>query len=541
MSRFNNPNINPRNTKYYNFVFVIASFNNEQNVFKNLSSIVNQKYPRWRIIYINDCSTDNTEMVYQRVVDRFKIQSKCTYIYNNENMKQAYSKYIAYQQVEDDEIVCILDGDDWLSDDLVLLKLNQIYNTGCKVCTSKYQVYYEGKIKQNSINVYDSATVKHKDYRLHPNYAFGHLKSGYGYLFKSIPRDRLMFKGQWITCCTDVAEMYCITDLCNAHEIVVTNEIMYTYNKDNSVKYKNSHYNLSQHYDEQVYRGSLLRKLKLDEPLVYNVPKSFIIHLNTPDIFNQKLNMIKQMKYMDNKNYEFFQAIHYSSDVVQQTYEDYIMNYKENDFSDIFNLDEKNEIHTSQHIDLFIPNREHCNAKALGLIHSTLALFEMIEKEYPQLDHVTIFEDDVYSHNDIKNKMFISSELLYKKDFVYLGIHNPKVKIYKNVESNNIPNEIYTNIHQIKSLLYGTYSYIISKKMRKYVLDMGIDFFIQKNLSLDLFYNYIRITDNPKGFTFHNYYKQLFIPEVRKYGIQDKRDERFYLERSINIKDYYHI
>lgn len=532
---------NTRNIKYYNFVFVIASFNNEQNVFKNLSSIVNQKYPRWRIIYINDCSTDKTEMVYKRVVDRFKIHNRCTYIHNDENMKQAYSKYIAYQQVGDNEIVCILDGDDWLSDDLVLMKLNQIYNSGCKICTSKYQIYHEGSIKQSKINMYDSETIKQKDYRLHPNYAFGHLKSGYGYLFKSIPRERLMFKGKWITCCTDVAEMYCITDLCNANEILVAHEIMYTYNKDNSLKYKNSHYNLSQHHDEQMYRGSLLRKLKLDEPLSYKLPKSFIIHLNMPDIFNQRLNMIKQMKFSGNEDYEFFKAIHYSSDIVQQTYEDYIMNYKENDFNDVFSAIEKEHLPTTQHNNLFVPKKEHCSAKALGLIHSTLALFEMIEKKYPHLDHVTIFEDDVYSHRDVKNIMFISPELLYDKDFVYLGTHNPRIQLYKNADSKDIPDTIFKNIHQIKSLLYGTYCYIISKRMRQYVLGLGIEFFIEKNVSLDLFYNYIRLIDNPKSFTFYNYHKQLFIPEVRKYGIQDKRDDRFYLERSINMNDYYHI
>ena len=42
------------------FVFIITSFNNEEWVHKNLSSIINQKYPFWRIIYVNDSSTDIT-------------------------------------------------------------------------------------------------------------------------------------------------------------------------------------------------------------------------------------------------------------------------------------------------------------------------------------------------------------------------------------------------------------------------------------------------------------------------------------------------
>ena len=34
-------------------------------------------------------------------------------------MKQAYSRYIAFKLCDDDEICCLLDGDDWLYDENV--------------------------------------------------------------------------------------------------------------------------------------------------------------------------------------------------------------------------------------------------------------------------------------------------------------------------------------------------------------------------------------------------------------------------------------
>ena len=42
------------------FVVFISSYNNESHVNKNLLSVANQKYSNFRVIYINDKSTDNT-------------------------------------------------------------------------------------------------------------------------------------------------------------------------------------------------------------------------------------------------------------------------------------------------------------------------------------------------------------------------------------------------------------------------------------------------------------------------------------------------
>jgi hypothetical protein len=41
-------------------VVITASYNNKQWCRLNVNSIVNQKYTNWRLIYIDDCSTDTT-------------------------------------------------------------------------------------------------------------------------------------------------------------------------------------------------------------------------------------------------------------------------------------------------------------------------------------------------------------------------------------------------------------------------------------------------------------------------------------------------
>ena len=58
------------------YVFVIASYNNEANVDMNISSVARQLYKNWRIIYINDASTDNTSNNLQKLYKNTKFLIK---------------------------------------------------------------------------------------------------------------------------------------------------------------------------------------------------------------------------------------------------------------------------------------------------------------------------------------------------------------------------------------------------------------------------------------------------------------------------------
>ena len=516
---------------FYEYVFIIASYNNEKNIFKNISSIVNQTYKKWRIIYVNDASTDNTDMVFKRLIKQYGIENKVKYIVNDRNMKQSYSKYHAYQMTKDNEIVCILDGDDWLATNDALMILNRYYNNGYKIVTSNYNIIENGRKKGVSTQKYTTNIIKNKHYKYNSNYAFCHLKTGYSILFKNIPEDNLKYKGKWLDCCTDIAEMFSVIDLCDSKEIIQIPEILYNYNKDNSILYDNSYYNIDN--EEKIeYRFNIINKLRTQPDINFELPKLFIIHLNTKNTYNMKLNMLRQMKYINNDNYQFYNATHYSEPDVFNTYEEYLTMYFDNDF-----VKYKSTKNAKEYDSLFNIKHEHCTQKALGLITSTLKLYEYIETKYPELDHVTILEDDVYSLLDYKNSNYISNKYLKNKDFIYLGCQNNDC-LYNN--NNILPDNIYEQLFDNNNILYyGTYSYICSKKIRRYVLKLGIEYFIEKNLSLDLFFNYIRIIDNPNKLSFYKYYKQLFIPEVRKDGIQNKRNNDFYFDRKINLNDYY--
>ena len=60
------------------FVFIVPSYNNEQWIERNMLSMFNQTYTKWRMIYINDSSTDSTHQLFTQLTGGYK--NKITYV-----------------------------------------------------------------------------------------------------------------------------------------------------------------------------------------------------------------------------------------------------------------------------------------------------------------------------------------------------------------------------------------------------------------------------------------------------------------------------
>jgi GR25 family glycosyltransferase involved in LPS biosynthesis len=152
--------------------------------------------------------------------------------------------------------------------------------------------------------------------------------------------------------------------------------------------------------------------------------------------------------------------------------------------------------------------------------------------ENTSLEHALIFEDDIYTFKDIGEDLYINEVLLEKKDLVYLGCHNNRNRIYEELNET----DVFMNVKQIPYLIYGTYAIIISRRLAKYILNLGVNTMIQMNLSWDLVLNYIRLNSD---FQCYLYFKQLFAPDVLKDGINGIRNQSFYSERGIDLNQYY--
>jgi hypothetical protein len=157
----------------------------------------------------------------------------------------------------------MLDGDDRLSNNNVLTILNKIYLDGALVSYGSYQFLENNKIS-NYIYGNEEFPLDILNKRNFREYRWisCHLRSGYAGLFKRIRLlDMLDDNNNFLKCCTDLCEMYSVLEM-SSPNIVKCPYSLYIYNKDASIKNKNSYYNINKNNIEKLYREYVNYKIK---------------------------------------------------------------------------------------------------------------------------------------------------------------------------------------------------------------------------------------------------------------------------------------
>ena len=526
-NEINIDNNNEINNKLNNddklFCFVISSYNNQSNIYYNLLSVIYQNYKNWVIYYTNDSSTDNTHDLFFEIITKYNIENKVFYYHNDTNMKQSFGKNKTYKKLNDTDIVVLLDGDDWLSKNNVLDLLVEEYNKNkYLIIYSNYCVYDDNIItKHVNGHEYPIEVKKNKSFRNYKNWLFTHLKTGYAWLFKKIPDSYFKINDKWLDRCTDLAEMYSVAEIAGEN-IKHINDTLYVYNKQNSLKYKNSYYNDFDSYD----RKNVENHVKTLKPLEFVIPNIYILNLKNKTDLKQK--MIKQFETLNfNNNYEFFEEFNgFKNQNIMDKYEEYLLKYKNN------KINKKTLQITKKHIH---------SVGILGNIYSTIELFKKINKN-KKLDHVIVLEDNVYFHKDFHLYYQLLDTDLINKDFIFLGFDATGKSFTNLIDEKNIKLINLKNIVNNNDTIYGNYSYICSKKYRDFIIKLGIDFFIENNITLDTVINIFinsndeKYVDNDLNFYLIN--NHIFIPEIRLNNYLNDYVSLYYKERYIQINNY---
>ena len=116
------------------FVFIMPCYNAEKTITQSLFSVIGQSYMNWKILIRDDMSTDNTRSIIDNIIKVFALQEKISVVTNTEKKWEVANILDMLKECEEDDIVCRLDGDDWLTDLDSLAILNNRYNeTGVDV------------------------------------------------------------------------------------------------------------------------------------------------------------------------------------------------------------------------------------------------------------------------------------------------------------------------------------------------------------------------------------------------------------------------
>lgn len=215
------------------FVIVVPSYNNKDWYDKNLKSVLNQNYSNFRIIYTDDCSPDGTGDLVEDFVNKRGNKKHLIKVIRNEKRVGAMKNiYDMIHSCEDDEIMVLADGDDFLAHPNVLNKLNNAYSNNDVWMT--YGSYKHPNGQRGCCKPYEPKIVQTNSFRF-AQWRASHLRTFYKWLFAKIPaNDFYDPQGQWLDVAWDLAFMLPLLEMSGPRHKYI-HDFMYVYNDANPI------------------------------------------------------------------------------------------------------------------------------------------------------------------------------------------------------------------------------------------------------------------------------------------------------------------
>lgn len=254
--------INPQNImKLYNtkFCFITSSYNQSQFIYENINSILLQDYETYRIIYVNDASTDNSLDILNEIIETHH-EIDIQLITNKKRLGPAYSRFIGCQYTNDDEICVFLDGDDTLYSKDVLRIISEVYQNPNIHATFGSIYGRPWQLKHRQLYTRSSSRI-----------FFPHLRTAKAYFCKKVPKSYLIDEGgNWFMFCTDVALFMAIIELIDYNYAFIRNPLVIynTYNTLNNPTEGFSNQNVENKHKRLQYHKTIKSMSPLP-PIIY--------------------------------------------------------------------------------------------------------------------------------------------------------------------------------------------------------------------------------------------------------------------------------
>lgn len=280
------------------FKFIIPSFNNSDWVEYNISSILNQTYQNYEVLYIDDGSEDNT---YEKVLNIVENDSRWNVLKRIENKGATYNYFFGEVQdylSNDNDIIIHLDGDDWLFNDDVLLNLNNFYiNTDVWMTYGKFYCYSGSEevteaYPQNT--PYHDFVLNNKLFRT-DLWKASHMRTYRTFLYKKFDTQDLFSKidNRLFWHASDLAFQFSYLEMCPKEKVGVVDFPTYVYNQTPKNQERTRE---REHINNGIYENEIRNKRKYKEGLSgIKLPQ-----INVVGDFRERNNIPKSFSYVYN-------------------------------------------------------------------------------------------------------------------------------------------------------------------------------------------------------------------------------------------------
>ncbi|MCL5875976.1 MAG: glycosyltransferase family 2 protein [Candidatus Dependentiae bacterium] len=242
------------------FIVIIPSYNNEQWCQINLKSALEQKYDNYRVMYIDDCSTDRTGELITEIADNHPSRDKLTIQTNATRRGALANLYDAIHSCPDKAIIVTLDGDDWFANDRVLERLNQAYADSDVWMTYGSYISWPQNSRDPWIHPLPASVIVANSYRSY-QWVTTHLRTFYARLFKMVKKEDLLHNGEFFQMTWDMAFMFPMLEMAKGHAHYI-DDILYIYNRSNPIGDRNSNRMLQESLERLIRAKSSYDPIK---------------------------------------------------------------------------------------------------------------------------------------------------------------------------------------------------------------------------------------------------------------------------------------
>ncbi len=230
-------------------VVVVPSYNNAEWYHQNLDSICSQNYNNYRVIYIDDASSDGTSELVRVYIDEHGLQDRVNLICNEANKGAMANHYKAAWMCDDHEIIVHLDGDDWFDNPEVLSRVNQTYqDPNCWLTYGQFKRFPNDRM--GYCRTVPPAVIERNAFRQY-YWITSHLRTFYAGLFKQIKLCDFMYDGNFFSVACDIAMMMPLLELAGTH-IRFIPDVLYIYNEATPLNDYKNNLNYQLHCDRVV-------------------------------------------------------------------------------------------------------------------------------------------------------------------------------------------------------------------------------------------------------------------------------------------------
>ena len=213
------------------FSIIVDACNQEEWIERCLNTCLTQRFDNYEVLMSDAISDDKTFEIakeYEKNFSHFKVYQ------HNERLPQIWNIKWLTELSKPDSIIVSVDGDDWLKNNKVLKKLNDVYTNDVWMTYGTYEEYPYRDVSDIYVK-YPDDVVKNNKFREH-RWLASHLRTYRRELFLKIKdSDFKLPNGKWLDTAGDQAFMLPMLEMAGEKSRHIP-EVLYIYNVANTLR-----------------------------------------------------------------------------------------------------------------------------------------------------------------------------------------------------------------------------------------------------------------------------------------------------------------